>query len=408
MTAMQKRIGLFFLICLVSVECLYATAGNRLSAELDRITGPKDAVLVQGDGSSLLAAVNADTPLIPASTLKIVTALAALDQLGPDFRFKTEFYTDDDNNLYIKGYGDPLLVSEEAAAVSRRIARMIDNINDIVVDTSYFEPESVPGTVKSSVQPYDAPVGALCVNFNTIFYDSEGTAIVSAEPQTPMLPFAIQRIRKTGIKKGRIVLTHHNSESALYAGRLFHHFLTRSSVTASGVVRPGIVNPKSHKLLYTHRSSFSLSDGVRKLMAYSNNFIANQILIATGADRFGPPGTLEKGLNAVSHYIRTKLKLKTCRMVEGSGVSAQNRISVRDLSIALEAFKPYYRLLNHIGNEYYKTGTLNSVNVTARAGFFDMGGKLVKFAVIVNTRGLTADDVMLKVRRAILRRNSEE
>lgn len=404
MTVMFKRPGLFFLICLTFAcisEC--ATAKTSVFKGLDKAMGPRDAILLQGPGDRVWAAVNADQPLIPASTLKIVTALAALDQLGPDFRFKTEFYTDSDKNLYIKGYGDPLLISEAVSAIAKRLGRMTGHVNDIVVDASYFDPETVPGTSKQSVQPYDAPVGALCVNFNTIFYERNGTTVVSAEPQTPMLPFARKRIPKTGVQKGRIVLTHKNSESALYAGNLFGHFLTRFSVTVSGEVRSGTADPVRHRRLYVHESSFNLSDVVQKLMAYSNNFIANQILIAAGADRMGPPGTIDKGLDAATHYIQTKLKLKTCRMVEGSGISTQNRISVRDLCVALEAFKPYHRLLKQTGNEYYKTGTLNGANVTSRAGYFDINGKLVKFAVIVNTKGQTADRLMQKIRRGVSR-----
>ena len=57
--------------------------------------------------------------LNPASNVKLVTAAAALHELGPDFTFKTEFYSDTLlregrlRNLWIRGNGDPLFVTEE-------------------------------------------------------------------------------------------------------------------------------------------------------------------------------------------------------------------------------------------------------------------------------------------------------
>ena len=82
---------------------------------LHNLTGNTDAVLVSDSHGRTLFSKNADHRLVPASTLKILTALAALHYLGPDHRFITEFYMDHNNNLFVKGYGDPLLISEVIA-----------------------------------------------------------------------------------------------------------------------------------------------------------------------------------------------------------------------------------------------------------------------------------------------------
>ena len=66
-----------------------------------------DAVVVTESDGKVLFSKNADQPLIPASTLKLLTSLAAFHYLGEDFRFITEFYIDDRANLTVKGYGDP-------------------------------------------------------------------------------------------------------------------------------------------------------------------------------------------------------------------------------------------------------------------------------------------------------------
>ena len=51
---------------------------------------------------------NPDQAMVPASTLKILTSLATLHTLGSDYRFPTDFLLDAEDNLVIKGYGDPL------------------------------------------------------------------------------------------------------------------------------------------------------------------------------------------------------------------------------------------------------------------------------------------------------------
>ena len=82
---------------------------------LKTLIGPEDAALVTAPDGRVLLAANADRQLVPASILKVLTALSALHYLGPDFRFQTDFYLDGDDNLIVRGSGDPLLVSEVLA-----------------------------------------------------------------------------------------------------------------------------------------------------------------------------------------------------------------------------------------------------------------------------------------------------
>ena len=74
------------------------TLGQKLAA----MTGAGDAVVVAAPDGHILAGVNVDLALLPASILKLLTTLAALEKLGPDYRFRTDFYIDSQNNLKIK------------------------------------------------------------------------------------------------------------------------------------------------------------------------------------------------------------------------------------------------------------------------------------------------------------------
>ncbi len=140
-------------------------------AELNRFIGKNDSILVADAKGHIVLAKNVDEKRIPASILKIFTSLVALHYLGDDYRFPTEFYLDKQSNLKIKGYGDPLLISEVISKISQVLAVLLKNtqpLNDLVLDDSYFQqPLTIPG-ITSSAQPYDAPNGALCVNFNTV------------------------------------------------------------------------------------------------------------------------------------------------------------------------------------------------------------------------------------------------
>lgn len=398
-TRIYYKPGWVITFCWLALSVMSVNAETTAVSAHNLKAGPNDAILLEPDGLKPGISINTDKLLIPASTLKILTALAVIHELGIDYRFKTEFYLDTDNNLIIKGYGDPLLISEEIAVIAEHLKTLIQHVNHLIVDSSYYDDISIPGIVGSSIQPYNAQVGALCVNFNTVNFDKKDGKFISAEPQTPLLPFALERIKRQNRNRGRIVLTPKNHENALYAGHLFQYFFSQAGIRTQGTIRPGTAEPTRHRLIYVHRSSFTLDQLVNKLMVYSNNFIANQALITAGANRFGAPGTLDKGLTLMHNYLKDNLNLKHLTITEGSGISSQNRLSAKDLLVALEAFKPYYALLRHEGDEYFKTGTLPSAHVNARAGYFEHEGQLRRFVVLINTPKISIDQVMRRIRR---------
>ena len=378
-------------LLLIGPSLPYCTAGSRLEA-VKKMIGRQDAILVTDPDGRVLISKNENRPLIPASILKIFTALVALHILGPDFRFETEFYCDDDNNLTIKGYGDPGLVSEVLMEIALTLEPKLSSVNDIILDTSYFaQPLEIPG-ISSSSEPYDAPNGALCVNFNTVFFKKENGTYISAEPQTPLLPMVLVRVRSSNLNEGRIVLSHNENEITLYSGYLFEDFLRQAGVTVMGKVAIGTVRPGRDHLIYRHRSPLTLSDTIARLLTFSNNYTTNQILIAAGARRYGPPGTLEKGVQAARDYARNILQLDDIRISEGSGISRENRITARDMQKVLDAFAPYHTLMRSDGRQFYKTGTLRGIST--RAGSIERSdGSLDRFVVLVNSPGRSAEHV---------------
>ncbi|MFW6082264.1 MAG: D-alanyl-D-alanine carboxypeptidase/D-alanyl-D-alanine-endopeptidase, partial [Desulfosalsimonas sp.] len=362
--------------------------------DVSSMLGGSDAAVVTSPEDEIVFALHPEKKLVPASTLKILTALVSFHHLGPEFRFKTEFYLDPDKNLVIKGYGDPLLVSEEVEKIAQNLAGKTDEISGIVVDDSAFAEIDIPGTSAGSHKPYNAPIGALCVNFNTVNLKKTQTGYVSAEPQTPLLPSVLKRIRGRGVSGERILLSSRNSENLVYAGELFAYFLAENGVRISGPVRPGLADTQKDRLIHTHRSGFALTETVALLMEHSNNFIANQLLAAAGAQACGPPATLEKGLLAARSFAREKLGISP-QIVEGSGISRQNLMSAEMFVPLLEAFRPYYALLPEENGIYFKTGTLDGIR--NRAGYIEVDGKFYGFAVLINTPDKSAEPVVRKI-----------
>jgi D-alanyl-D-alanine carboxypeptidase/D-alanyl-D-alanine-endopeptidase (penicillin-binding protein 4) len=288
------------LLLVVVLDLLFFPAGLQAQglADLKRFIGKNDSILVTDANGQIILEKNADKKRMPASILKIFTSLVALHYLGDDYRFPTEFYLDGQSNLKIKGYGDPLLISEIISRISLVLAVLLKNsqpLNDLVLDDTYFQqPLTIPG-ITSSAQPYDAPNGSLCVNFNTVSFKRTSQGYVSAEPQTPLLPFVINKIKASGLKRGRIVFSHDKNEIVMYAGRLFQYFFEKQGMRFKGKVKMGRINDNTDRLIFRYVSSSSLAEIVVKLLEHSNNFTTNQLLIATGAKIIGSPGTLAKG-----------------------------------------------------------------------------------------------------------------
>lgn len=359
--------------------------------------GPHDALLVTDAAGRVRLSHNPTRELVPASTLKVVTALAARHYLGPDFRFQTAFFLDNERNLLIRGYGDPLLVSEVLADMARRLRQRLQNpVNAILLDGGYFsKPVVIPG-VSTTNNPYDAPNGALCVNFNTVNFKTRQGKIVSAEPQTPLLPMAMRHIRASGLDQGRIVLSHRSNEAVLYAGAMFKHFLQEAGVDVKGSVRLVTDAPADLRLVYRHDSPFSLDDLIARLMAFSNNFMANQLLLAIGAHIHGAPGDLNKGARALNTYV-TDVLGGHAKLVEGSGISRKNRISAAVLMIALEHFQPHRHLMTHASGTYYKTGTLRGIRT--RAGYIEIEPERPhRFVLFLNTAGKRPEPIIRRIK----------
>ena len=114
----------------------------------------------------------------------------------------------------------------------------------------------------------------------------------------------------------------------------------------------GHVN-QTDKLILSYNSPFTLEQVIEKMMTYSNNFIANQILLHTGAHIFNTPATLQKAVDAALAFARKELSEPHIRITEGSGISRKNSISADSMLGILKKFKPYHHLLTKEGHDIF-------------------------------------------------------
>ncbi|HEY4925387.1 MAG TPA: D-alanyl-D-alanine carboxypeptidase [Roseiarcus sp.] len=324
------------------------------------------ALVVDANGNELLAQ-NADEPFVPASVTKIVTAWLAMETLGGDYRFETRFYLDDKRVLYIRGGGDPFLISEELAPLATELVAAVGKtpIAGIVLDAGYYPSNlRIPG-IEEDAEPYDALNSALAVNFNTIFAVRRGDKVESGESQTPITPLAISEFRARGPRgKGRISLSQDPAVSLKYAGELIAAFVRRAGGVVSGNVSIGSV-PDGLKPVYVHRQSRPLSEILVALLSASNNYIANQVFLEIGGRRAGGPVSLEKSLKIANEMLAAHGLDAAIHLEEGSGISRNNRFTARGLAKVLELFAPHADLLRGHDGGMNKSGTMDGVRTLA-------------------------------------------
>jgi len=360
-------------------------------------------IQLSDDQGNILYNQNKNLNYIPASILKILTSLVAIHTLGETYQFPTIYaYDDSSKNLYIKGFGDPLFISEVIQQFCKKLSTQIKSVNHIIVDQSYYSDRiDIPGT-GHSLNPYDATVGALCANFNTVNFrwDEKENRYTSGEPQTPLLSIFLDEIAKTEAREGRILLS--KKQRHLYPGFLIKHFLIDNGVSITGSVSNREFKPSPHtqKIFL---SPYKLTEVIQKLLKYSNNFMANQILLSMGAHVYGEPATLEKGLRVIKDYSTEHLKLDNIEIAEGSGLSRSNHISPENMSKVLYEFIPYAYLLRQKGNDLYKTGTLT--NVRTRAGYLiGMNSKLYPYVIMVNKKETGYEDILNQLQKIVFQR----
>jgi D-alanyl-D-alanine carboxypeptidase/D-alanyl-D-alanine-endopeptidase (penicillin-binding protein 4) len=349
--------------------------------------------------SHIAMAQNSTTPFIPASTLKIITSLAALDILGPDYHFSTLISRDQQNNLYIQGSGDPFLLTENIIAIVQRLHESgIREINNLVMDESVYQLDFPADGCENTTNPYDAWNGGLAVNFNSIAIRvAPDRAVSSDDPKVPFLPM-MQTIGATlppghyHLNVNAFKATGQLSNTLRYSGELFAALLQNQQIVVQGTIIAG-QTPTMAAPLLTYQSDKTVQEMIKQCLKYSNNFVANQLFLACGSARLGTPATWEKSRSVLRTYINEDLGISESELVmfEGSGLSRRNRVTPQAMITALQKFAPYQDLLPIKKGFSLKSGTLTGVY--CYAGYLPQQQK-APFVILLNQAQNNRDEIL--------------
>jgi D-alanyl-D-alanine carboxypeptidase/D-alanyl-D-alanine-endopeptidase (penicillin-binding protein 4) len=382
---------------LASVQAEPDALGLEALPELQKM---QDAgVLLLDSQRQPVVAKSEDTLFVPASTTKLLTAFLALSHWGEGHRFHTDFFvapradtevpygSDQKVRLYVKGYGDPFLVSEELQEVAKELQkrlqkRGIERLEGIVLDVDYFAESLVlPGT-GSSDNPYDAVPSALAANFNTLFLKLSQGQLASAETQTPLTPLALELGKGLKTPSLRMNTGPDPKVGQRYFAELLSAFLRQQGVEVGESVEWQAVE-KQWQPVYRHVNRMDLAEVIRPMMRYSTNFIANQLALILSAELYGPPATEQKVAQMFAHQLAHYFDWQGARIEEGAGLSRANRLSPVQLAELLERFRPWKHLLPEVVTQVYaKSGSL--MGVSTLAGYIEHEADWLPFVLMIN------------------------
>jgi D-alanyl-D-alanine carboxypeptidase/D-alanyl-D-alanine-endopeptidase (penicillin-binding protein 4) len=378
-----------------------------------------------------------DTPLIPASNQKLVTSAAALDLLGSDYVFRTRIGVVD-RDLYLRGEGDPTLQLEDLAQMAETVVRDIDlaAIDKLVVDDGAFSARRFgPGYDEAGPgYAYEAPSGALSCNFNTleatVFVvkgeSALGLTIVPPAPgaivvknrarvgkrnalgvvteagddgQTVVrIEGTLKRSARPSVFRRRVV------DPGVFTGSAFSALLAELSASEPLPVERGTM-PEHADLLVEHESA-PLIEVLDAGLAYSNNFIAEQVLRTLAWRMTGDPGGWDAGQQILHDYWAALIGDPDTLVVENAaGLTRNGRATTSGLvdlitlahraapgsvglldalPVAGEAGTLKTRLRLSGKRVRAKTGTLNGVSGLSGVITLEDGTPQIGFSILIN------------------------
>ena len=382
---------------------------------------------------------NPRTRLVPASNLKLLTTAAAMDVLGPQYRFSTQLLSDGPQqgerltgNLYLRGLGDPTTQFSDYQALAAQLAsqgvRQVQG--DLVFDDTWFDAErlGVDWAQDDESTYYGAQISALTVSPNTDF--DAGTLIVTAKasvisgqpvtvsisPPTDYVQLSNRAISGPGNSYG--ITRQHGTNvlqltGALAPGKqsrqwvsvweptqlvanLFEQALAQQGIQVMGRRVIGGASPATARVLAEHQSA-PLQALITPLLKLSNNNMSEALLKAMGR-KTANAGTAQAGVAAVAAFMKRQgMHPSTLVQVDGSGLSRRNLVSSQNLTDLLLAtakqpwFEAWYSALPIAGNADRMTGGSLRYRLRGTAAENNLHGKTGSMAGVSSLSGYITD-----------------
>lgn len=430
----MRRFATLVLVLAMSVQAAETELPGRIRSALDARNIAHDSLSVfvaDVETGETVLQWRSDEARNPASTIKLLTTLVALDVLGPAYRWRTDVYAKGklssgrlDGDLLLKGYGDPFLVTERVWQLLRNIrhAGVREITGDLLLDDSWFDVGDYDPAAfdRQPLRAYNVAPNALLMNFKVVRYwfepDHEaGTVKVRLDPPLENLGVKnrldLANGRCRGYQRGITITANNAIDEVTFSGQFpsgcDRYSMDRAALThnefvyglfgslwrdSGGLFEGGwrnvIVEEDAEPLLSF--DSLPLTDMIARINKHSNNVMVRQLLYTLGAEANGAPGTEQSGKAVISKWLTDNGLASTKIAIEnGAGLSRNTRTTAKDMAEMLQfawrqPYMPEYlasmalsgldgtlrRRFNDadlLGKAHLKTGSLD--HVTAIAGY---------------------------------------
>ncbi|MBL4647524.1 MAG: D-alanyl-D-alanine carboxypeptidase/D-alanyl-D-alanine-endopeptidase [Gammaproteobacteria bacterium] len=350
------------------LNALIATAPHQLNI------GIKIQNITTGD---VIYQKNSARYFIPASTLKTLTATAALLYLGKHYRYQTQLLVEKktiqhatlSSDVYIKFNGDPTLTVNDLQTMLQQLShRGVKHIiGNLYIDNSRFNPIVYgPGWIWDDLQNcFSAPLDAAIINHNcfkvTLIAGNHNGAKTNLDNKK-FLRFVSMRnhtitqqktsdinehpcllqvtIDKTNhydltgciTSKKKITLTFAIPHSKPYISAVLRYLLKKNHLTITGKIL--FAKTKPHLIVLTTHHSQPLAVVVHNMLKKSDNLVANALFKTLGTRYYQQPGTWKNGAMALKNILwqQAHSQLADAVIVDGAGLSRYNLITPEQLS----------------------------------------------------------------------------
>ena len=322
-----------------------------------------------------------DRPYNPASVMKLVTTFAALELLGPDFRWTTTAYLDGPldagvlhGNLVLKGGGDPKITLErwQAFMAMLRDKGLASIEGDLVLDRTFFAPiaHDAGAFDGEPLKPYNVGPDALLVNFKSVKFGfapgaNADAAVETVEPALRAVVLGAPPKLGTGpcgdwrATIGASFVDQGTRAEAAFGGRypaacgerdwwvslldhptyvhgMFDTYFRAAGGRFAGRWKDGVAPARATP--FATLDSPPLWDVVRDINKLSNNVMARQLFLTLATARAAPPATTARATETVQTWLAQKnLRMPELVLDNGSGLSRRERISAGSLARLLIA-----------------------------------------------------------------------
>ena len=449
----MRKISLFICLFLYPVFTIAQAVSEKLqkaSQQLERDSQMRHAIfsiyVVDAKTGLTVFDKNSQLGLAGASTQKLFTSGAAFEMLGQEYRYKTELGYDGKiengilkGSLIILGYGDPtlgswrwqntsdtILLDRWTSAIKEKGIKKI--VGDIIADDRKFESQSTPdGWIWQDIGNYYG-AGVWGVNWHENQFDlklksgrkvGDSVSIFSIYPPLEynylvnelktaesgtgdnayiyFPPYSFNLFIRGTIPRSDSPFTIAGAISfgPHYAVTQFANWLKKSGIKISG-------NPKSaiefvgggKKLSYTFQNlliNYSPSfDSINYWFLRRSINLYGEALVKTLAFEKTGFGSTEKGVELLKDFWSQQgIDKAAMNIIDGSGLSPQNRITTNSLVKVLEFAKTrkwynsFYTSLPTYNGMKMKSGSIGGAR--SFAGYHtDRNGNEYIFAFIVN------------------------